>query len=91
MNNHCRMEFYFTRKDMQKLLDENPGAEGVIICQEIKPRKVADGDNFINVTTITAYCKSPSSNQMNFFAASKKMDGIQGCPNPPGCSPQQEV
>lgn len=81
MSNHCKIEFYFKRKDIEKLLAENPDAKGIIIRQEIKPRKTADNKSYINVTTISAY----TSLKTESLEKTGGDDEVYGCPIPPGC------
>lgn len=85
MSNHCKIEFYFKRKDMEALLKANPNADGIIVQQEIKPRKKAGGKGFENVASIKAYvhgASAPRSVETETVLAKQ----IEGCPYPPGCT-----
>ncbi len=81
MSNHCKIEFYFKKKDIEKLLAKNPEAKGIIIRQEIKPRKTADKKSYVNVTTITAY----TAIKTETLRTDAVDDEVYGCPIPPGC------
>ncbi len=87
MSNYCKIEFYFKAEQMLELLNKNPKAKGIIIKQEIKPRKNADGKGFTNVTTITAYAKGGGGSRSVEMDAATGEDSapIDGCPYPPGC------
>lgn len=85
MSHHCKIEFYFKRKDVEELLKTNPDANGLIIRQEIKPRRKADGKTFENVTSITAYARGKNASK-KIEAELDPGDCIDGCPFPPGCS-----
>lgn len=87
MSKHCKMEFYFKKDDLLKLIKENPDAKGVIIRQEIKPRKNADGKGFINVTAITAYAIGKAASRST--EPDEETKPIDGCPYPPGCSSEE--
>ena len=88
MSNHCKIEFYFKFEDMKKLLDENEGAKGIIIKQEIKPRKNADSNGFTYTTTITAHAKGPAAKGVAVEDETNATSGepIEWYPYPPGCS-----
>lgn len=92
MSNHCKIEFYFKAEQMLELLRRNPDAKGIIVRQEIKPRKSAEGKGFTNVTTITAYAKGKAGVTRS-VEMDVETDGdstpIDGCPYPPGCN--QEI
>lgn len=77
-NKHCKIEFYFTREKIEKLLKENPHAKGIIIRQEIKVRQTSEKE-ILNITEITAHA---DNGEMKSKSLSK---GVEGCPNPPGC------
>lgn len=77
-SNKCKLGFYFTRQSIQKLLDENPDAKGIIVSQEIKVRQGSDKQK-LNVVEIKATAD-------NSEAKTKSMTtDIDGCPYPPGC------
>ncbi len=40
MANECKMEFYFKRADIEKLLAKNPKAKGIIISRRLFERIV---------------------------------------------------
>ena len=75
-NNQCKMEFYFTRENMEKLLRENPKARGIIICQEIKIRHTSDNEK-VSVIEITARADNGKTRGL--------LQAVHGCPQPPGC------
>lgn len=79
----CKMEFYFTREKIEKLLKENPGAKGIIISQEIKVRHTSDNER-INVVEIKA--TADNSHQKSITLSTEEIDG---CPRPPGCWPTE--
>lgn len=77
----CQMEFYFKRKDLEKLLKANPNSDGIIIKQSIKPTVLKD-KTIANISKIEAYAAVPKT--------ALKLTGeeefiIEGCPFPPGC------
>ena len=85
MSNHCKIEFYFKKDQLLDLINENPDAKGIIIRQEIKPRKNADGKGFTNVVVISAHAKHSKSRSAMFKTELAKERVVLGCPNPPGC------
>lgn len=87
----CKMEFYFTRENIEKLLKNNPAAKGIIIRQEIKLRTTSDNKT-INVIEIKAIADNAGiENKKTALKASSVTDTdgsvaeIDGCPQPPGC------
>ncbi len=88
MAGKCKMEFYFKREDLLKLIKKNPTAKGVIISQEIVPRKGADGK-----FSSTVYIRARTTNQKETTISAKAKsaavagpDEVDGCPYPPGCT-----
>ncbi|WP_346239076.1 hypothetical protein ABDK00_010090 [Niabella insulamsoli] len=77
-NNACKLEFYFTRESIERLLKENPEAKGIIICQEIKVRHAADKQK-LNVVEISARADNGKLRKKSMLKQ------VNGCPNPPGC------
>lgn len=85
MSNNCKIEFYFKRKDLEKLLADNKNAHGIIICQSIKPRISADKKSKFNAVEISAYAVHREERSMLMVAESKGVESVDGCPYPPGC------
>jgi len=88
MGNYCKIEFYFKKEAMLDLINQNPDAKGIIIKQEIKPRKNAGEKGFTNVTRISAYTiGNDGTGQPNGPATKDALafSRIEGCPYPPGC------
>jgi hypothetical protein len=91
MPKECIIEFYFKRSDLEKLLNSNPSAKGIIVAQHIIPKRQANGGRF-NVVTITARPdkkskKPPTKTKSKLMgAAGDPTDIIDGCPFPPGCT-----
>lgn len=84
MNNECQFEFSFRRKDMEKLLADNPDCKLIIVKNEIK--SVSTGKkNRINVITVTAYAKQSGRKKASLLRTGPLTSSIEGCPNPPGC------
>lgn len=85
---HCKMEFYFKSADMLKLLKENKKAKGIIISQEIIPKRGPKGKP-ANVVLITARLAeepvSANTKSMTKIVTAGEQD-IYGCPYPPGCT-----
>jgi hypothetical protein len=88
MASKCKMEFYFKREALLKLIKKNPTAKGIIISQEIVPRKGADG----NVSSIV-YIRARTTNQKDAALTTKARktavageEEVDGCPYPPGCT-----
>lgn len=79
MSNQCKIEFYFKREELEKLLRSHPTAKGVIISQEIKRLKPKGADHYSNVALITARID-------NNDPARPDGDSVDGCPYPPGCT-----
>lgn len=77
----CKIEFYFKRDELEKLLAGNPSAKGIIIKQEIMPRKQANGKQY-NLVSITARPDKKSRSRKKGSGE----DMIDGCPFPPGCT-----
>ncbi|MCH5598367.1 hypothetical protein [Niabella ginsengisoli] len=83
-SNQCKIEFYFTRENIEQLLKENPKANGIIICQEIKVRHTADNEK-VNVIEIKAIADNGKNKTRSLLSK------VNGCPYPPGCGAQTEV
>lgn len=75
----CKIEFYFKRDQLEKLLADNPSAKGIIVKQEILPRKQANGKPY-NLVSITARPDKKSRGR------GTGEEVIDGCPFPPGCT-----
>lgn len=80
----CKMEFYFKRENIEKLLNENPKAKGIIVKYQIKVRKTADKE-MINVVEITARVDKKAAASRG--AKPVPVESVPGCPEPPGCAP----
>lgn len=74
----CKIQFYFKRADMEKLLKDNPSAKGVIISEEIVPN-TSSGSHHGNSVYITARA------DVGTGTTPKGGDEVPGCPYPPGC------
>lgn len=85
MSSHCKMEFYFKTADISKLLKENKKAKGIIICQEIIPKRGPKGKP-TNVVLITARLAEEPVTANAKSMAKVGEDHIYGCPYPPGCT-----
>lgn len=87
----CRIEFYFKTADLEKLLNENKGAKGIIVSQEIRKEKPKGMDRYVNITHITARPDygskkpKPKGKTAKAAAAGGGEEFIDGCPYPPGC------
>ena len=81
----CRIEFYFKADQIQKLLNDNPGAKGIIISEEIRREKPHGLDRYINVVHLTARVDLQGGAKS---AAPGNGDDevVEGCPYPPGCN-----
>lgn len=77
----CKIEFYFKREQLEKLLADNPSAKGIIVKQEIIPRKQPNGKVY-NLVTITA--RPDKKTKSRGVKAGEEI--IDGCPFPPGCT-----
>lgn len=96
MSSDCKIEFYFPREEMQKLLEKNPNAKGVIISHAIVREKPKGAENYVNVVRISARADqggTPAPTQLMAAADSSGdpstnagVDSISGCPYPPGCT-----
>lgn len=82
MSHQCRIEFYFKKEDLQRLLTESGDAKGIIISQEIRKEKPKGAEHYVNVTHITA--RPDKSNSVSKAAGGE--DVVEGCPYPPGCN-----
>ncbi len=97
MSNDCKIEFYFRREELQRLLEKNPDAKGIIVSQAIVREKPKGAENYVNVVRIKARADVPGAPAaMKVMAAaadgggdtgdSPGDDTILGCPYPPGCT-----
>ncbi len=84
MSDLCQIQFYFKREDLEKLLNANPDAKGIIVSQEIRKEKPHGMDHYVNITHITA--RPDQKNQANPGTAAPGDTLIDGCPYPPGCN-----
>lgn len=92
------MEFYFKRADIEKLLEANPKAKGIIITHEIVQEKPRGSLKVVNVSKIRARVDPAPKKKATAVKSSKMMkDGgdppptndpnnPNGCPFPPGCT-----
>lgn len=92
MDNACKFEYSFRRKDMAKLLAANPRASLIIIKNEFKT--VSAGRNKkVDVIEVSAYAvpsKSSTAKTAAKAPAAATADlEIVGCPYPPGCPPEE--
>lgn len=86
-NKECRIEFYFKKDQLLKMLEANPKAKGVIVSQKIIKKKQANGMP-LNVVLITARVdkKTKADSSKKAKSANSLDEGyIDGCPYPPGC------
>lgn len=102
MANECKMEFYFKRADIEKLLAENPKAKGIIISHEIVQEKPRGSLQMLNLVRINARVDpAPKKKAAPAKKATKSTlmkdsgdpdtgvgggGGATGCPFPPGCT-----
>lgn len=101
MANQCKMEFYFKREVIEKLLQANPKAKGIIISHEIVQEKPRGSMQLVNVAKITARVdpapkkKAPAKTKTAKTGTKSQLmkdDGDPdfgdptGCPFPPGCN-----
>lgn len=86
-DNQCKMEFYFSRDNIQKLLDSNPTAKGIIISQEIKVRRTSENQtiNVIEIKACAAERKANATDSKSRSTPIEEQDDVDGCPEPPGC------
>jgi hypothetical protein len=87
MAKECRIEFYFKAELLAKLLNDNPGAKGVIVSQEIvrKTQKNGKPYNLVNITArVDGVSKKKSSAKTAKAVAG--VEEVDGCPYPPGCT-----
>ncbi|MCH5685868.1 hypothetical protein LWM68_17435 [Niabella sp. W65] len=83
-NNQCKLEFYFTRETIERLLKENPKAKGIIVSQEIKVRFTAENEK-LNIIEICARADNGNTK-------TRALQGnVNGCPYPPGCDKAEET
>lgn len=87
MSSHCKMEFYFKTADILKLLKENKKARGIIVSQEIIPKRGPKGKP-ANVVLITARLAEEPVTANTKLTQMVKAGGdeVYGCPYPPGCT-----
>jgi hypothetical protein len=99
MANECKMEFYFKRADIDKLLKANPKAKGIIISHEIVQEKPRGSLKVLNLVRIKARVdpapvKKATATKTAKKTASKLLGdpdpndpgSPEGCPYPPGCT-----
>lgn len=89
----CKIEFYFKREQLEKMLLANPLAKGVIIRQEITQHKQPNGKIY-NLVSITARVDKAAKKTRSKAAKTGKKplkttdnieEIVEGCPFPPGC------
>jgi hypothetical protein len=85
MQEQCKIEFYFRRKEVEELLAKSPDAKGIIVRQEIKPKKFATGNEIHNIMIISAFADNGGSNLKSGKTKTNAPISIFGCPSPPGC------
>ncbi|TXH20681.1 MAG: hypothetical protein E6Q95_05265 [Chitinophagaceae bacterium] len=82
----CHMEFYFKRKDIEKLLKKHPKSEGIIVKHSVIPA-VMDDKTVVNISKIEAYASDRGSSTALKAANGEEEEIIvDGCPYPPGCN-----
>lgn len=95
MANECKIEFYFKREEIEKLLKENPDAKGIIISQEIVREKPKGSLKEVNMVKIKARAVpaaekkaalSAKSATLTEGAEAEPAEDVDGCPYPPGCN-----
>jgi hypothetical protein len=89
MANECRIEFYFRKEELEKLIAANPKAKGIIISQEIvreKPRGTLQAVNIAHIKA-TVYPAKKAAAKKAMTAGPVDDGSIDGCPYPPGCQP----
>lgn len=97
MANECKMEFYFRRADIEKLLAKNPAAKGIIVSHEVVQEKPRGSMQTLNLVKISARVdpapKKKAAAKTVKKTASKLLgdpgdpgEPAQGCPYPPGCT-----
>lgn len=90
MANECAFEFSFRRKDLEKLLADNPKSQLILVKTEIKSVS-AGGKKRLNVMTATASAKSSGRKTAVALKSSGDItSSIEGCPYPPGCTIDSE-
>jgi hypothetical protein len=94
MANECKMEFYFKKEEIEKLLAANPKAKGIIISHEIVREKPRGSLNYLNIVRIKARvdpaakkvkAKTTKAAMAAFDGPDDPIDPV-GCPFPPGCT-----
>jgi hypothetical protein len=87
MANECKMEFYFKRADIEKLLAEHPKAKGIIISHEIVQEKPRGSLKVMNLVRIQARVdpapKTKAVATRTVKKSSAKLLGDPGDPPPP--------
>ncbi len=88
MSRECKIEYYFKRGDLEKLLNANPGAKGIIVSQQIVKAKPKGAEHFVNLVKIRARVDNDPTNTAARTAttADAGEEEIDGCPYPPGCT-----
>jgi hypothetical protein len=102
MANECKMEFYFKRADIEKLLMANPKAKGIIISHEIVQEKPRGSLKVLNLVRIKARVDPAPKKKAAPAKTAKKTaskllgdpgdpepfdpNNPDGCPFPPGCT-----
>ncbi len=85
----CKIEFYFRRGQLEKLLADNPTAKGIIISQEVIQRTQPNGKSY-NMLSITARVDKKAKKKVakkGGKAGGGTDEGVvDGCPYPPGCT-----
>ena len=86
MSHECKIEYYFKRGDLEKLLNANPNAKGIIVSQQIIKAKPKGAEHFVNLVKIRARVDLDPTNTAAKAAAIPGEAEIDGCPFPPGCT-----
>ena len=87
MANECKMEFYFTRAEIEKLLVANPKAKGIIITHQIVQEKPKGSLKLVNIARISARVDpAPKKKTSSKLMGDPEDLPTQGCPYPPGCT-----
>ena len=86
-NKECRIEFYFKKDQLLKMLEANPYAKGVIVSQQLIKKKQGNGVPY-SLVLITARVDKkakPIGSKKARAAVPLGVSEIDGCPYPPGC------
>ncbi|MEO8173826.1 MAG: hypothetical protein ABI581_12110 [Sediminibacterium sp.] len=92
MASECKIEYYFRKEELKRLIDENEGAKGVIVSMEINKEKPNGAEDYVAVAHIKArmfYAPTQSAKSADGEGDPEPdpEESIDGCPYPPGCTP----